>query len=207
MKKLFTLLVVACVLCIPAIASAQSDQKEILTNAQVIAMKNANLSASVIKSKINASPCKFSTDTQSLIELSKTGVDNDIIDLMVTKSASPDAPATPAAATSFTKGLSADKKSYVTATGKTIAVGQTLMLGSGSDKDHNLFNQCHPLLPFINAPVTDTYLPSKYANSEITVKELKNDHDGISYIIFKLGVVKYQIAIEAAIGDNELTVK
>ncbi len=58
-------------------------QREMLTNASVIEMTAAGLSAEIIVTKINASDTRFDVSTGSLVELKKAGVADDIIKLMM----------------------------------------------------------------------------------------------------------------------------
>jgi hypothetical protein len=63
--------------------SAQTG--EVLNNKSIVDLSAAGMSKKIIISKIESSVCKFTTDTKSLISLKKGGVDEDIIDAMVTK--------------------------------------------------------------------------------------------------------------------------
>ncbi|MES1222894.1 MAG: hypothetical protein ABUT20_45800, partial [Bacteroidota bacterium] len=84
MKYLFAaFLVIACF----TISLGQAN--EVLNNKSIVDLTAAGMSKKIILSKIEAATCKFTTDTKSLISLKKSGVDEDIIDAMVTKMASP----------------------------------------------------------------------------------------------------------------------
>ncbi|MES1223215.1 MAG: hypothetical protein ABUT20_47415, partial [Bacteroidota bacterium] len=58
---------------------------EVLNNKSIVELTKAGMSKKIILSKIENSACKFTTDTQALINLKKSGVEEDIIDAMVTK--------------------------------------------------------------------------------------------------------------------------
>lgn len=58
-------------------------QREILSNASVIEMTAAGLSAEIITAKISASDTRFDVSTTSLVELKKAGVADDVIKLMM----------------------------------------------------------------------------------------------------------------------------
>jgi hypothetical protein len=84
--SLFLLVIVVC---------ATAQKNEVLNNKSIIELSKAGMSKKIILSKIDNSTCKFTTDTQALISLKKSGVEEDIIDAMVNKmSASSSSPAT-----------------------------------------------------------------------------------------------------------------
>ena len=58
-------------------------QDETLTNAEIISLHNAGLSDAVIVSKIRGSKANFDLSTNSLIELKKAGVSDDIVGAML----------------------------------------------------------------------------------------------------------------------------
>lgn len=60
-------------------------QSEILTNATVIEMSKVGLENAIILKKIEDSPCSFDVSTNSLIELKKNGVADEIIALIFEK--------------------------------------------------------------------------------------------------------------------------
>lgn len=62
-------------------------QTEILTNALIIEMAKSGLDKQIILKKINDTPNNFDVSAESLIALKKAGIDNEIIALMVEKSA------------------------------------------------------------------------------------------------------------------------
>jgi tetratricopeptide (TPR) repeat protein len=67
---------------------AQAQQQaaaKILKNADIIALTKSKLSKSIIIQKIKAEQCNFDTSTNALIELSKAGVDDEVISIMVAK--------------------------------------------------------------------------------------------------------------------------
>jgi len=59
----------------------------VLTNADVVQMQKASLSEEIILSKIGTSTTNFNTGTQDLIRLKEAGVNDNIINAMVQKSA------------------------------------------------------------------------------------------------------------------------
>lgn len=58
-------------------------QTELLTNNEIILMTKAGLSKDLIRRKIQDSRGRYETTTESLIELKKAGVDDDVIALMM----------------------------------------------------------------------------------------------------------------------------
>ncbi|GHV02744.1 hypothetical protein FACS1894159_11710 [Bacteroidia bacterium] len=58
---------------------------KVLKNADIIDLTKSKMPKSVILQKINSSQCSFDTSTAALIELSKAGVDEEVIALMLTK--------------------------------------------------------------------------------------------------------------------------
>jgi len=97
--KSLTLLILTFLLGMPTVFS--QAKPEILTNASIISMTKAGLANMIIVSKIESSTCKFDCSTNSLIELKKQGVGDDVVKSMMDKSsgkaaaAKPDAPAPP----------------------------------------------------------------------------------------------------------------
>lgn len=81
MKTLFVTLIMSLVFH----AAAISQSSEVLTNKSITSLTSAGMSKKVILSKIQSSKCNFTTDTESLIALKKSGVDQDVIDAMVEK--------------------------------------------------------------------------------------------------------------------------
>lgn len=81
MKTLFVTLIASLLLHTAAI----SQSSEILTNKSIVSLTTAGMSKKVILSKIQSSKCNFTTDTESLIALKKSGVEQDVIDAMVDK--------------------------------------------------------------------------------------------------------------------------
>lgn len=69
-----------------SVAATTNAQSETLTNKNIIALHNASLNAEMIISKIESSPCKFDLSTNSLIELKKAGVRDEVIEAMMDKS-------------------------------------------------------------------------------------------------------------------------
>ncbi|MGC4038820.1 MAG: hypothetical protein QM764_22880 [Chitinophagaceae bacterium] len=76
---LITFLLILCV------GFSFAQNKEVLNNKSIVDLTVAGMSKKIILSKIEAATCKFTTDTKSLISLKKSGVDEDVIDAMVTK--------------------------------------------------------------------------------------------------------------------------
>ena len=62
---------------------AAGQEEEVLTNADVVALSEAGLPASVIAAKIKASKTDFDTSVEQLVALSKAGVDGAVIEAMV----------------------------------------------------------------------------------------------------------------------------
>ncbi len=85
--------------------SAVSAQ-EVYTNKTILDLKSAGLSKDVMKNMIASAPnCKFETDAQSIIKLKKAGIDDEVINAMITKMNPPaatTATATPASAVNTT---------------------------------------------------------------------------------------------------------
>lgn len=70
--------------------------QEAYTNKTILDLKSAGLSKDVIKNMIGSAPnCKFETDAQSIIKLKKAGIDDEVINAMITKMS----PSTAASAT------------------------------------------------------------------------------------------------------------
>jgi hypothetical protein len=81
MKTLFVTLITSLLFH----AAAISQSSEVLTNKSITSLTSAGMSKKVILSKIQSSKCNFTTDTDALIALKKSGVDQDVIDAMVDK--------------------------------------------------------------------------------------------------------------------------
>ena len=62
---------------------ALGQEEEVLTNAEIVALTEAGLPASLIATKIRASKTNFDTSVEQLVALSKAGVDSGVIELMV----------------------------------------------------------------------------------------------------------------------------
>lgn len=80
MKHIFSILFLHIIL-----ALAVSAQTETLTNQQVILMTQAGLGKELIIKKINDTNGNYEVSAQSLIDLKKAGVDDDVIKLMLEK--------------------------------------------------------------------------------------------------------------------------
>jgi hypothetical protein len=61
-------------------------QVEVLTNASIVEMSKAGLGHEIILQKIRVTPDKFDISAESLIELKKAGVADDVIALMIARS-------------------------------------------------------------------------------------------------------------------------
>ena len=98
--KFLALPVLTLFICIQT-AFPQS-KTEILTNASIVSMTKAGLANMIIVSKIESSTCKFDLSTNSLIDLKKQGVGDEVVKSMMDKSsgkapvAKPDASPSPA---------------------------------------------------------------------------------------------------------------
>lgn len=66
-------------------AVTMAQKSEVLTNKSIVDLTKAGISKKSIISKINSSTCKFSTETQALISLKNSGVDEEVIDAMMAK--------------------------------------------------------------------------------------------------------------------------
>jgi hypothetical protein len=64
-------------------ASAGSLPPEVLTNTQVVRLLEAGLPADLVVEKIRRSPCRFTTDTDALVELTKQKVPERVIRAML----------------------------------------------------------------------------------------------------------------------------
>ena len=62
---------------------ALGQEEEVLTNAEIVALTEAGLPASLIATKIRASKTNLDTSVEQLVALSKAGVDSGVIELMV----------------------------------------------------------------------------------------------------------------------------
>src|SRR3982751_5367412 len=69
-----------------ASVSTTIGQVEVLTNASIVEMSKAGLGREIILQKIKVTPDKFDISTESLIELKKAGVADDVIALMIARS-------------------------------------------------------------------------------------------------------------------------
>lgn len=88
-----------------SVLSFAVSAQEVYTNKTILDLKSAGLSKDVMKNMIASAPnCKFETDAQSIIKLKKAGVDEEVINAMITKmnpsAAAKTATATPAVNTS-----------------------------------------------------------------------------------------------------------
>ncbi len=102
-------------------------------------------------------------------------------------------------------GLSADKKTYVAKNGMVLTVGGKFTVGKASDTQNNLLNSYHSVIPGLKLVNEKSYLSGKFSGSSYEIKEFDTDRDGsITYLYFKKGLVKYQVAIESAIMNGEL---
>ena len=68
-------------------ADRSAAPSAVLTNLDIVQMQKARLSEEIILSKIGASTTNFNTGTQDLIQLKEAGVNDNIINAMVQKSA------------------------------------------------------------------------------------------------------------------------
>lgn len=76
--------------CVALMGVALAQEEEILSNADIIALTEAGLSAAVIVTKIKASKTDFDTSVDQLVALSKAGVDGSVIEVMVIAAKSPE---------------------------------------------------------------------------------------------------------------------
>ena len=91
-------LLLAFLLAYPAIAE---EAEEVLTNADVVALSESGLPASVIITKIEGTKADFDTSVEQLVALSEGGVDGSVIEAMMNKGKAP-------SANTATSGQSAD---------------------------------------------------------------------------------------------------
>lgn len=71
------------------ISLTYSKAQDTLNNNIIIQLHKAGLSKTTIITKINSSICLFETGTESLIQLKKSGIPDEVIDAMITKSSGP----------------------------------------------------------------------------------------------------------------------
>jgi len=81
-----------------ALASVVAAAEPPMTNADVVRLVKAGVSAEVIVAKIQSSATAFVTDTDSLVALANAKVPNPVIQAMMAHTAAPAATATPTAA-------------------------------------------------------------------------------------------------------------
>ena len=195
----------------------QAAQPEILTNATIITMKKMHLSNSIVKNKINTTQCNFNTDVQSLSDLKSAGVDDDVIEAMMTKGnralvASP-------SVQPGTGTLSEDKKTYVSSGNITFHVGDNIKINVGSNILTGSFKYITKdqgkVLNAINDAVPMT---SDYAQQIFVIKEIysarsssndmfiKNAPRTIYIVVEPTRGMRYRIAIEAALQEKEVLV-
>ena len=77
--KLTALLIAAILLCNSLLA------QEVLTNAKIIELHRAGFSKEILKSKIQSSPSNFDVTIDGLMKLKKSGVPDDVINMMIAK--------------------------------------------------------------------------------------------------------------------------
>ena len=82
------LVLAACAVFFAGVALGQEE--EILSNADIVALTEAGLPASVVVAKIKASQTDFDTSVEQLVELSQAGVDGAVIEAMVNAGQPPD---------------------------------------------------------------------------------------------------------------------
>src|SRR5689334_12776645 len=100
--------------CVSAVAG-MAQTNEVLNNKSIVELTKAGVSKKIILSKIETSACKFTTDTKSLISLKKDGVDEDVVNAMVSKSSGG---TTATAASSSSTSTTAGKETTTPATAK-----------------------------------------------------------------------------------------
>ena len=66
--------------------SVLCHEEEVLTNADIVSLSSAGLSASAIVAKIDATKTDFDTSVEQLVALSQAGVDDSVIEAMINKS-------------------------------------------------------------------------------------------------------------------------
>ena len=76
--------------CVVLMGVALAQEEEILSNADIVALTEAGLAASVIVTKIKASKTDFDTSVEQLVALSEAGVDGAVIEVMVNAGTVPD---------------------------------------------------------------------------------------------------------------------
>jgi hypothetical protein len=82
MKKIVTLI---CILAVSITTTRAQTPPETLTNKTIITLQKAGIGASTLESMIANAPCKFTTDSRSLIELKQNGISDDVITAMLNK--------------------------------------------------------------------------------------------------------------------------
>ncbi|MES2225039.1 MAG: hypothetical protein V4478_03575 [Patescibacteria group bacterium] len=194
-------------LLLPAVSLAQTAQPETLTNASVISMKKVNLSAGIIKSKINSTPCNFNTDITALAQLKTAGVDDDIIEMMVNKSSTANSPSSSSAAPatfapSEQWGTFPDKMTYISKNGKgrVFRVGETVRLGNGTLPQ--AFKYVKVWLGNILKTMPNSNLSTDFNNAEFKITSIKGSSLNDAKLIVKKGMISYVIEIESALDEN-----
>jgi hypothetical protein len=69
--------------CVAFAADGQGTKSQVLTNADVLSMTQAELGDAVIIDKIKSSPCRFDTSPKALVTLKQAGVSQAVLDAVV----------------------------------------------------------------------------------------------------------------------------
>ena len=84
-RKLLGILFLVCL--VPQVGVGQNQaESEVLTNADVVEMINAGLSAEIVLAKLESCGCRFTTSSSALVALLRSGVPEEVIYAMVVPS-------------------------------------------------------------------------------------------------------------------------
>ena len=176
---------------------------EVLTNASIIQLKKAGLSATVIKTKIAASACNFNTDTNALIDLKNAKVDDDIIDAMIKKGTVQGT--TPVAASAIPKekwGKMDGDNTYITTTGVKYRVGQKITLGTMETGE---FSSIIKFSPFGYSPDDTEHLGTSMSRKDVTITKILTPKKSNTVYLIIVSGGKWGIDIEKALAAKEVS--
>ncbi len=119
-------LLLALLLALPLFAA------EVMTNADVVKLVKAGLSADTIVAKIAASQTKFDTSTDALVALAKDGVPDSVVRAMIHSRPAPPSKAAPSPSRRYEVSIHSDK--YSKCDGAELRVDSTGVKASGCRK-------------------------------------------------------------------------
>lgn len=191
-------------------ANATAGQPEVLTNNTIIQMKTAGFGPNIIISKINSSPCNFTTDVNSLVALKNANVDETVIDAMMKKApqsttTAGGAPCSGIMIPTALLGTMIDDETYITTKGVFYTVGQKIKLGPGTSQGGSY----RYVMDFnvLNSPEYDKHAGPEWAGKTVTISKFVtvSGDPSVVYLLFKTTTIKKSgINIEAAIGVGEV---